>query len=59
LLSEASAFYDAVMISQLMNAMLRNYCSNAKDRTRKSTIEGMTASEVNYVLLSQESSLLI
>jgi len=50
LLSEASAFYDAEMISQLMNAMLRNYSNNTKDDTRKPTIEGVAASEVNYVM---------
>jgi hypothetical protein len=50
LLSEASAFYDAEMISQLINAMLRNYRSSTKDHTRKPTIEGVTASEVNYVM---------
>jgi hypothetical protein len=31
LLSEASAFYDAEMISQLINAMLRSYHNNTKD----------------------------
>jgi hypothetical protein len=50
LLSEASAFYDAEMISQLINAMLRNYSYNNKDHTRKPTIERVTASEVNYVM---------
>ena len=50
LLSEASAYYDAEMNSQLINAMLRNYHSSTKDHTRKSTIEGVTASEVNYVM---------
>jgi len=48
LLAEASAFYDAEMISQLINALLRNYCT--KDQTRKPTIEGVNASEVNYVM---------
>ena len=50
LLSEASAFYDAEMISQLINAMLRSYHNNTKDHIRKPTIEGVTASEVNYVM---------
>ena len=49
LLSEANAFYDAEMISQLINAMLRSY-HNTKEHTRKPTIEGVTASEVNYVM---------
>jgi hypothetical protein len=50
LLSEASAFYDAEMISQLINAMLRSYHNNTEDHTRKPTIEGVTTSEVNYVM---------
>jgi hypothetical protein len=50
LLTEASAFYDAEMISQLINAMLRNYRNNIKGQTRKPAIEGVTASEVNYVM---------
>jgi hypothetical protein len=50
LLSEASAYYDAEMISQLINAMLRNYRSSTKDHSMKPTIEGVTASEVNYVM---------
>src|ERR671915_2581944 len=50
LLSEANAFYDAEMISQLINAMLRSYHNNTKDHIRKPTIEGVTASEVNYVM---------
>ena len=50
LLSEASAYYDAEMISQLINAMLRTYRSRTKDHIRKPTIEGVTASEVNYVM---------
>ena len=50
LLSEASAYYDAEMISQLINAMLRTYRSSTKDHTRKPTIESVTASEVNYVM---------
>ena len=50
LLSEANAFYDAEMISQLINAMLHNYGSNTKDKTRKPAKEGVTASEVSYVM---------
>ena len=50
LLSEASAFYDAEMISQLINAMLRNFSNNTKDHTRKPAIEGVAASEFNYVM---------
>ena len=50
LLTEASAFYDAEMISQLINAMLRNYRNNTKGQTTKPAIEGVTASEVNYVM---------
>jgi hypothetical protein len=50
LLSEARAFYDAEMISQLINAMLRSYHNNTKDHISKPTIEGVTASEVNYVM---------
>jgi hypothetical protein len=50
LLSEASAFYDAEMISQLINSMLRNYRNDIKEHTKKPTIEGVTASEVNYVM---------
>ena len=50
LLSEASAFYDSEMISQLINTMVRNYHHGTKNHTRKPTIEGVTASEVNYVM---------
>ncbi|MDQ3839085.1 MAG: hypothetical protein M3297_07440 [Thermoproteota archaeon] len=50
LLSEASAFYDAEMISQLINAMLHNYHNNKRDHNSKPTIEGVIASEVNYVM---------
>ena len=50
LLSEANAFYDAEMISQLINAMLRSYHNATKENTRKPTMEGVTASEVNYVM---------
>ncbi|HZA63771.1 MAG TPA: hypothetical protein VE573_12935, partial [Nitrososphaeraceae archaeon] len=50
LLSEANAFYDAEMISQLINAMLRSYHNDTKENTRKPTMESVTASEVNYVM---------
>jgi hypothetical protein len=30
--------------------MLRSYHNNTKDHTRKPTIEGVTVSEVNYVM---------
>jgi hypothetical protein len=43
LLSESNAFYDAVMISQLVNAMLLQHRKN-------STIKGVTAAEVSYVI---------
>ena len=50
LLSEANAFYDSEMLSQLINTMVRNYHHGTKNHTRKPTIEGVTASEVNYVM---------
>ena len=42
LLSESNAFYDAEMISQLVNAMLLH--------RKNSTIKRVNASEVNYVI---------
>ena len=42
LLSESNAFYDAEMISQLVNATLRH--------RKNSTIERVTAAEVSYVI---------
>jgi hypothetical protein len=42
LLSESNAFYDAEMISQLINAMLQH--------RKNSTIERVTAAEVSYVI---------
>ena len=42
LLSEANAFYDAEMISQLINAMLRH--------SRNHMIDRITANEVKYVM---------
>ena len=50
LLSEANAFYDSEMISQLINTMVRNYHHGTKNHISKPTIEGVTASEVNYVM---------
>jgi len=49
LLSEASAFYDAEMIAQLINAMLRSY-HHTKKKNNKPTIDSVTSSEVNYVI---------
>ena len=43
LLSESNAFYDAEMISQLVNAMLLQHRNN-------STIKRVTAAEVSYVI---------
>jgi hypothetical protein len=42
LLSESKAFYDAEMISQLINAMLRH--------RQNSTLDKITAAEVKYVM---------
>src|SRR5919198_5865489 len=42
LLSESNAFYDAEMISQLINAMLQH--------RKNSTIKRVTAAEVSYVI---------
>jgi hypothetical protein len=42
LLSESNAFYDAEMISQLVNAMLQH--------RKNSTIQRVTAVEVSYVI---------
>jgi hypothetical protein len=42
LLSESNAFYDAEMISQLVNAMLQH--------RKNSTIQRVTAAEVGYVI---------
>ena len=43
LLSESNAFYDAEMISQLVNAMLLQQGNN-------STIKRVTAAEVSYII---------
>jgi hypothetical protein len=55
LLSEARAFYDAEMIAQIINAILRNYhyqrTMNYNDsNTRRPTIDNVTSSEVKYVM---------
>ena len=42
LLSESNAFYDAEMISQLVNAMLQH--------RKNSTIQRVTAAEISYVI---------
>ena len=42
LLSESNAFYDAEMISEIMNAMLQHKKNSAIDR--------INAAEVNYVM---------
>jgi hypothetical protein len=43
LLSESNAFYDAEMISQLVNAMQQQHRKN-------SIIKRVTAAEVNYII---------
>jgi hypothetical protein len=55
LLSEAMAFYDAEMIAQIINAILRNYhyqrtTNYNNSNTRKPTIDSVTSSEVKYVM---------
>jgi hypothetical protein len=50
LLSEASAFYDAEMISQLINTMLRSYHYQHRRNNNNPSIQNVTASEVNYVM---------
>ena len=44
LLSESNAFYDAEMISQLVNAMLQ------QQYRKNSTIKRVTAAEVSYII---------
>ena len=44
LLSESNAFYDAEMISQLVNAML------LQQHRKNSTIKRVTAAEVSYII---------
>ena len=46
LLSESNAFYDAEMISQLVNAMLQQQQQHRKN----STIKRVTAAEVSYII---------
>ena len=46
LLSESNAFYDAEMISQLVNAMLQQQ----QRRRKNSTIKRVTAAEVSYII---------
>jgi len=50
LLAEESTFYDAEMISQLVNAMLRSYHYQDRRNSKKPTVENVTASEVKYVM---------
>jgi formylmethanofuran dehydrogenase subunit B len=44
LLSESNAFYDAEMISQLVNAMQQ------QQHRKNSTIKRVTAAEVSYII---------
>jgi hypothetical protein len=46
LLAESAAFYDAEMISQLMNSMLRSH----KEQDNSSAIGSITAANVEYVI---------
>jgi formylmethanofuran dehydrogenase subunit B len=45
LLSESNAFYDAEMISQLVNAMQQQ-----QQHRKNSTIKRVTAAEVSYII---------
>ena len=47
LLSESNAFYDAEMISQLVNAMLLQH---QHQHRKNSTIKRVTAAEVSYII---------
>jgi hypothetical protein len=49
LLLEAKAFYDAEMIAQIINAILRSHHQHTMNNNKKPTIDTVTASEVNYV----------
>jgi hypothetical protein len=49
LLLEAKAFYDAEMIAQIINAILRSG-QHAMNNNKKPTIDTVAASEVNYVM---------
>jgi hypothetical protein len=50
LLFEAKAFYDAEMIAQIINAILRSHHQHAMSNNKKPTIDTVTASEVTYVM---------
>jgi hypothetical protein len=50
LLLEARAFYDAEMIAQIINAILRSSSQPAISNNKKPTIDTVTASEVTYVM---------
>jgi hypothetical protein len=51
LLSEARAFYDAEMIAQIINAILRSYhYQRTINNNKKPTIDNVTSSEVKYVM---------
>jgi Trp operon repressor len=50
LLSEASAFYDAEMIAQIINAILRSNHHQRTINNNKPTIDSVTPSEVKYVM---------
>jgi hypothetical protein len=49
---EAKVFYDAEMIAQIINAILRSSSRHQHDinNNKKPTIDTVTASEVNYVM---------
>ena len=50
LLSEARAFYDAEMIAQIINAILRSHHQHSMNNNKKPTIDTVTSSEVKYVM---------
>jgi hypothetical protein len=50
LLLEAKAFYDAEMIAQIINSILRSYFQHAMSNNKRPTIDTVTASEVTYVM---------
>ena len=52
LLSEARAFYDAEMIAQIINAILRSssHHQHAMNNDKKPTIDSVTPLEVKYVM---------
>lgn len=60
LLSEARVFYDAEMIAQIINAMLRSYhyqqTINNNSNNMKHTIDLVTSSEVKYVMKQLETA---